>query len=92
MTPERCWQIEELYHSARDRGPAERAAFLAECRKLQKKFLKERGLRDKPTGLFLSPATRKSVSAVSVTPWGCKPDCTWMRSPWSSLCIIPNER
>lgn len=33
MTPERLSQIEELYHSAREREPGERAAFLAEaCR------------------------------------------------------------
>ena len=31
MPPERWRQIEELYHSARDRGPAERAAFLADA-------------------------------------------------------------
>ena len=29
MTPERLRQIEELYHSARDREPGQRAAFLA---------------------------------------------------------------
>ena len=33
MTPERLQQIEELYHSAREREPGQRAAFLAEaCR------------------------------------------------------------
>src|SRR5229473_6479289 len=33
MTPERFRQIEELYHSARDREPGQREAFLAEaCR------------------------------------------------------------
>ena len=33
MTPERLRQIEELYHSAREREPNERAGFLAEaCR------------------------------------------------------------
>jgi serine/threonine protein kinase/tetratricopeptide (TPR) repeat protein len=31
MTPQRLQQIEELYHSARDREPSERAAFLAEA-------------------------------------------------------------
>ena len=31
MTPERFRQIEELYHSARDREPGERGAFLAEA-------------------------------------------------------------
>ena len=33
MNAERLRQIEELYHSARERGPGERSAFLAEaCR------------------------------------------------------------
>jgi Tol biopolymer transport system component/predicted Ser/Thr protein kinase len=31
MTPERLRQIEELYHSAREREPSERAAFLAQA-------------------------------------------------------------
>jgi eukaryotic-like serine/threonine-protein kinase len=31
MAPQRLQQIEELYHSARDREPSERAAFLAEA-------------------------------------------------------------
>ena len=31
MTPERLRQIEELYHSAREREPGERGTFLAEA-------------------------------------------------------------
>src|SRR5256885_16080799 len=31
MTPERWRQIEELYHAARERAPADRAALLAEA-------------------------------------------------------------
>jgi hypothetical protein len=41
MTPERLRQIEELYHSAREREPGERSSFLAEACRDDEELLRE---------------------------------------------------
>jgi serine/threonine-protein kinase len=64
MTPQRLEQIEEVYHSTRDRAPGERAAFLAEaCGGDQKLRQEVEALlrQDKLGGVFERPALEVAV-------------------------------
>jgi serine/threonine protein kinase len=78
MTPERLRQIEELYHSAQEREPGERAAFLAEAcsddeelRHEVESLLAECDSEGPPGGLLAQPAIEVAATLLAeetVTP------------------------
>ena len=65
MTPERWQRVEELYHAARGRPPAERAAFVAEaCRGDERLRGEVESLLNEPSdGGFLAAASLETASA-----------------------------
>src|SRR4030088_2369766 len=80
MTPQRWRQIEELYHSARDREPAGRAAFLAQAcgddeelrRKVESLLAQDSGdkILDQPAaGLLLESTVTELAAGMRLGPY-----------------------
>ena len=72
MTPERLRQIEELYHSAREREPNERGAFLAEAcsddeelRREVESLLAQCDSEGPPGGLLAQPAIEVAANLLA---------------------------
>src|SRR6267378_3926764 len=67
MTPERLHQIEELYHSAREREPNERSAFLAETCDSDEALLEQHAssakILDRPVAELLEVSTATQLAA-----------------------------
>ena len=70
MTPERWRQIEELYHSARERAPADRAALLAQAEPELRRVVEAMLAQDASDGKILDrpaedPLTDSTLTTVA---------------------------